>query len=68
MGSSNAWISTGAGQVPRVLLTADKGESWQVAETPIVKGEAAGITSILFMDAQRGVIFGGDLQQEDKKT
>jgi photosystem II stability/assembly factor-like uncharacterized protein len=68
MGNDNAWISTGAGQIPRVLKTTDKGESWQVAETPIVKGEAAGIMSVLFMDPQQGIIFGGDLQQEDKKT
>ena len=48
---SSAWIGTGNASRARVLATHDRGRSWASYHTPIVAGEAAGITSI----AVRGV-------------
>ncbi len=67
-GKGNAWIATGAGERPRVLLTKDYGETWEEFSTPIVSGDAAGITSINFWDDQNGFIAGGDLAVTDQFT
>jgi hypothetical protein len=57
---SNIWFATG-GKVARVFHSGDRGQSWQVVETPMVHGpESAGIFSIAFRDAMHGVIAGGD--------
>ena len=58
-----AIIGTGAGGNARLLITQDFGKTWSAKETPMVKGEAAGITSVRMLDAQRGIIAGGDLGQ-----
>ncbi|MBX2816508.1 MAG: hypothetical protein KTR24_10935 [Saprospiraceae bacterium] len=63
-----AWIGTGAGGNARLLYTKDHGKAWEVIETPMIKGEAAGITSLDFIDSYRGVIVGGDLQITDAHT
>jgi photosystem II stability/assembly factor-like uncharacterized protein len=62
------WIGTGAGDEPRVLITKDYGKTWQAANTPIIKGEAAGITSINFWNDNDGIVVGGDLAQSDSFT
>lgn len=57
---ANIWFATG-GKVARVFHSADRGQNWQVFDTPIVHGpESAGIFSIAFRDAMHGVIAGGD--------
>ncbi len=61
-GSATAWIGTGASAGgARVLRTTDRGRTWTVAETPIVKGSSAGITTLAFRDAQNGMALGGDI-------
>ena len=56
----NIWFATG-GKVARVFHSPDRGQTWQVFETPIIHGpDSAGIFSITFRDAQHGVIAGGD--------
>jgi photosystem II stability/assembly factor-like uncharacterized protein len=65
-GTNNVWFATG-GKVARVFHSADRGKTWQVANTPIVHGEeATGIFSIGFRDARHGVIAGGDYKQPAK--
>ncbi len=60
----NAWVATG-GKKSRVMHTADKGETWEIFDTPIIQGKAmTGIYSIDFLDADNGIIFGGNW--EDK--
>ena len=60
------WFATG-GRVARVFRSADRGQSWQVGETPIVHGpDSAGIFSIAFRDANHGVIAGGDYKHPDQ--
>ena len=65
-GSKYVWLATGGARA-RVFRSEDRGEHWQVADTPIQQGEASqGIFSVTFMDAQHGVAVGGDyLQPED---
>ncbi len=63
-----AWIGTGAGNSPRVLISTDYGNTWEVANTPVVAGSAAGITSINFWDEDSGIIVGGDLTQPNAYT
>ncbi len=63
-----AWVGTGAGGSARVLKTTDYGQSWTSYETPIIKGDAAGITSIHFRNDNHGLIAGGDLAKTDVYT
>ncbi|MGC2476794.1 MAG: YCF48-related protein [Candidatus Sulfotelmatobacter sp.] len=56
----NIWFATG-GKVARVFHSPDRGQTWQVFDTPILHGpDSAGIFSIAFRDVQHGVIAGGD--------
>lgn len=60
---SNIWFATG-GKVARVFHSADRGQSWQVVDTPMLHGpESAGIFSIAFRDPLHGVIAGGDYKR-----
>lgn len=60
----NAWVATG-GKKSRVIHSADKGDTWEIYNTPILQGKAmTGIYSIDFFDAKHGIIFGGNW--EDK--
>lgn len=61
----NIWFATG-GKVARVFHSSDKGETWQVSDTPILQGQdSTGIFSIAFRDALNGVIAGGDYKHPD---
>lgn len=52
------WVATTAG---RILYSEDKGATWQVYNTPIVKEkDTEGIYSIDFYDANNGFAIGGD--------
>ena len=62
-GRDQAWIGTTAS---RVLRSSDGGRSWTVATTPVATGQATGIFSIAFRDAQHGVVVGGDYRQESE--
>ena len=63
-GSSHVWFGTGAAARARVLYSADRGATWQIAETPLRAGASSGIYSIAFRDASHGVIVGGDYAKE----
>ena len=55
---NNTWVATTAG---RVYYSPDKGYTWDVFNTPIVKQKATeGIYSIDFYDALNGFAIGGD--------
>jgi photosystem II stability/assembly factor-like uncharacterized protein len=57
---ANRWFATG-GKTARVFHSGDRGQSWEVVDTPMVHGpDSAGIFSIAFRDAMHGVIAGGD--------
>jgi len=56
----NIWFATG-GRAARVFHSPDRGQTWQVFDTPILHGpDSAGILSIAFRDPRHGVIAGGD--------
>ena len=62
----NIWFATG-GKAARVFHSPDRGQTWQVFNTPIVHGpDSAGIFSIAFLDATHGVIAGGDYKHPDQ--
>src|ERR1019366_9112589 len=63
---SNIWFATG-GKLARVFHSPDRGQTWQVFDTPILHGpDSAGIFSIAFRDANHGVIAGGDYKHPDQ--
>lgn len=63
-GTRHAWIGTGAAARSRVLRTADGGDTWQVADTPLAAGQTSGIYSIAFRDERHGMVVGGDYTKE----
>ena len=61
----HVWIASG-GKKARVFYSANKGETWEVFNTPIIQGKAmTGIYSIAFFDENVGVVFGGDWENKD---
>lgn len=63
-GARDAWLVSGGAATARVFHSTDRGRTWSVVDTPVRAGAAsAGIFSIAFTDARRGVIAGGDYQQ-----
>jgi len=64
-GQQSAWVVTGGAPKARVLATTDGGRSWNAYDTPIVQGTpASGGFSIAFRDSQRGMLVGGDLEND----
>ena len=68
--ASGTCLSAGAGQRTylasggvdpgRLFTSDDRGHTWTVTDTPVAGGPSAGIFSVTFRDAKRGVIVGGD--------
>jgi photosystem II stability/assembly factor-like uncharacterized protein len=67
-----AWIAAGNAERSRVLLTTDRGDSWTVAEVPVVGGTGAGLTTIRVTAGGNGIalggIIGGDSLRVDNVT
>ncbi|MEJ7622591.1 MAG: YCF48-related protein [Pyrinomonadaceae bacterium] len=67
-GVSNAFIVSG-GMDARVFRSIDRGQTWTVANTPIVKGTAgSGIFSIAMRNARHGIIVGGDYENPNRES
>jgi photosystem II stability/assembly factor-like uncharacterized protein len=65
-GDRDVWFATGGAKKARVFHSRDRGQNWEVRETPIVAdGESAGIFSLAFRDEQQGMIVGGDYRKPD---
>lgn len=65
-GKNTAFLVSG-GSDARVFKTNDRGNSWQVAETPITKGSpGSGIFSIAFHNELHGTIVGGNYEKPDE--
>jgi photosystem II stability/assembly factor-like uncharacterized protein len=63
-GKQDVWFATGGAKSARVFRSADRGQDWEVSETPITAGaESAGIFSIAFRDPKHGMIVGGDYRK-----
>ncbi|HBR58755.1 MAG TPA: glycosyl hydrolase [Blastocatellia bacterium] len=64
-GNSNVFLVSGGGDA-RVFRSRDRGKTWMVAETPIVKGsQGSGIFSIAMRDAKFGIVVGGNFEKPD---
>ncbi len=61
----HTWVATG-GVSSRILYSPDKGNTWNVFDTPMVQGETTtGIFSIDFYDDKQGFAIGGDYTKPD---
>lgn len=64
LGESDVWFATGGGKTARVFHSKDRGQDWEVSESPIIAGrESAGIFSLAFRDKNNGMIVGGDYRK-----
>lgn len=64
-GKTDVYLVSG-GSDARVFRSTDRGLSWSVADTPIVKGTSgSGIFSIAMFDGKNGVIVGGNYEKPD---
>jgi photosystem II stability/assembly factor-like uncharacterized protein len=62
----HVWIVSG-GQKARVFHSNDRGENWEVIDTPIAQGGTmTGIFSVDFYDENNGIIWGGDWEDQSK--
>lgn len=66
--SKLAWIGTGGGSFARVFRTADRGRTWQVAQTPMPAGASSGVFGLRFWSEKSGVAVGGNYQAERDST
>jgi len=65
-GRNDVWFGTG-GPAARVFHSTDRGQTWTVAETPIIHGAASqGIFSLAFWTAKDGIAVGGDYKEPKK--
>jgi photosystem II stability/assembly factor-like uncharacterized protein len=61
-----AYLASGGVDPGRVFTSTDHGRTWAVADSPVAGGPSAGIFSVTFRDARRGVIVGGDFAAPDR--
>ena len=65
-GKNDVWFGTG-GPAARVFHSSDRGQTWTVAETPIIHGAASqGVFSLAFWTKKDGVAVGGDYKEPTK--
>ena len=63
-GEKNVWFATGGAKTARVFYSKDRGQNWQVSDTPLAAGnESAGIFALAFRDKDHGMIVGGDYRK-----
>jgi photosystem II stability/assembly factor-like uncharacterized protein len=67
-GASHAWFGTGGPTGARVFRSTDGGRTWEVAPAPLQTGKTAGVFSLAFVDARRGVALGGDYAKEQESA
>lgn len=66
--NDKVWIASG-GAKTRVFYSGDRGNTWQVFDTPMIQGgKMTGIYSIDFYNETLGIIFGGDWESKDNNT
>jgi photosystem II stability/assembly factor-like uncharacterized protein len=54
------YLASGGVDPGRLFTSTDQGRTWTVADSPVAGGPSAGIFSVSFRDARRGVMVGGD--------
>lgn len=64
----HTWIATG-GVRSRIFYSPDKGETWEVYDTPVVQGEPTqGMYSLDFYNEELGFAIGGDYTKPEENT
>ncbi len=67
-GKYNAFLVTG-GSAARVFRTNNRGKTWQVADTPMIKGTpGSGIFSIAMKNSKAGIVVGGNYERPVHNT
>lgn len=67
-GADGLFLVSGGGNA-RVFRSGDRGKTWTVVDSPLVKGRpGTGIFSIAMIDAKAGVIVGGDYEKPADAT
>ena len=66
-GKRDAWIASG-GTAARVFHTTNRGASWTVTDTPVVRSDAGGIFSLAVRDPETLVAVGGDFEKPNKSA
>jgi photosystem II stability/assembly factor-like uncharacterized protein len=61
-GKADAWIAAG-GAAARVFHSTDRGLTWTVVDTPVVRSDAGGIFSLAVRDRLSLVAVGGDFEK-----
>jgi photosystem II stability/assembly factor-like uncharacterized protein len=63
-GALDVWFATGGANTARVFRSRDRGQTWEVNESPVAAGAAsAGIFSIALRDKDHGMVVGGDYRK-----
>lgn len=57
---NRVYIATGGVDPGRILSSGDGGHTWTATESPIAGGAAAGVFSVQYRSASRGIAVGGD--------
>ncbi|MGI8811797.1 MAG: WD40/YVTN/BNR-like repeat-containing protein [Pyrinomonadaceae bacterium] len=66
LGRNSAFLVSG-GNDARVFRSTDRGQTWNVADTPMIKGTAgSGVFSIAMRDAKNGIIVGGNYEKPNE--
>ncbi len=66
-GKEDAWFASG-GAAARVFHTVDRGKTWSVTDTPVVRSDAGGIFSLAVRDTETLVAVGGDFEKPHKSA
>ena len=61
--NGSAWLNTQS----RIFFTPDKGETWQVYQTPFKQGQTSGIFGLHFWNERQGIAVGGDYKSDKEK-
>lgn len=68
-GKQDVWFATGGAEKTRVFHSADRGQTWSVAETAIpAAAPPKGLFSVAFSNGQTGFAVGGDYQKAKGET
>ena len=63
-GSKHVWIGTGGASHARVFYSSNRGQTWQVADTPMKANASSGIFGMYFWAASHGIAVGGDYKAD----
>ncbi|MFN8349803.1 MAG: YCF48-related protein [Spirosomataceae bacterium] len=63
-GSKHIWVGTGGADRARVFYSVDRGQTWQVSDTPMKANASSGIFGLHFWDVNHGIAVGGDYKAD----